>query len=386
MRTRPCAAVPGRWSAVFPRPRSQPLVGHLGRWGLEPLALLDEGARLGPVFELRLWRRAIVGYQPDFNRRVLRDLDAFCSKGSLSALTPYLNGGIVLTDPPEHGPRRALLNPPLSRLALEPLNDRLAEVALRQAPVGRFDALAWSGTVVRTMLNAAFFAGRVDDTLLDAFLRPLHRSIPHPFLPRPFVRRRLVRAIEAQVANPIAGTLTAALANIPGAAEEIRIALAAGYDTTAHTLAWALWHLADSPDWRYTDTVPAVIDETLRLYPAGWLGSRITSRSVEIDGVRVPAGTLIMYSPYLTHRDPDRWPDPLAFRPQRFTDGRPAWAFIPFSAGPRTCLGAHLARAMLSAALRPFCHGDLGAVTPRPVPTTGLTLRPKGPVLVDRWA
>lgn len=369
---------------AFPRPRSQPMVGHLGRWGLEPLALLDEGARLGPVFELRLWRRAIVGYRPEFNRQVLRDLDTFRSKGSLSALTPYLNGGIVLTDVPAHASRRAQLNPPMSRPALGPLSDRLTGVALARLPTGRFDALVWSGAAVRSMLNAAFFAGRVDDQLLDAFLRPLHRSVPHPFLPRPLVRRRLQRAIEAQVADPVAGTLTAALAGIEGAAEEIRIALAAGYDTTAHTLAWALWHLADSPQWRVPNALPAAIDETLRLYPAGWLGSRITSRDVEIGGLGVPAGTLVLYSPYLTHRDPHLWSDPSEFRPERFVGGRPAWGFLPFSAGPRTCLGAHLARAMLLAALEPFTRGDLHPVTPRPEPTTGLTLRPRGPVVLFR--
>lgn len=359
-------------------------MGHLGRWGLEPLTLLSEGAQLAPVFELRLWRRAIVGYRPDFNRLVLRDLDTFRSRGSLSALTPYLNGGIVLTDVPAHGPRRAQLNPPMSRPALGALQDLLSSVASRQLPSGRFDALAWAGTVVRSMLNAAFFAGRVDDTLLDAFFRPLHRSAPHPFLPRPFLHRRLQRAIEAEVAAPAGGTLTAALAGIDEAAEEIRIALAAGYDTTAHTLAWAMWHLADSPQWRVSDALPAVIDETLRLYPAGWLGSRVTSRGVEIGETSVPAGTLVLYSPYLTHRDPELWADPLAFRPQRFTAGRPAWGFIPFSAGPRTCLGAHLARAMLLAALEPFTRGDLRAVSPRPTPTTGLTLRPRGPVLLSR--
>jgi len=348
------------------------------------LPLLDEGARLGPVFELRLWRRAIVGYRPDFNRQVLKDLDTFRSKGSLSRLTPYLNGGVVMTDVPAHGPRRAVLNPPMSRSALEPLHSRLRDVADAHLPIGPFDALDWSGNVVRSMLNAAFFDNRVDDHVLDAFLRPLHRSVPHPFLPRPVVRLRLRRAIEAQVADPVAGTLTAALADTDGAAEEIRIALAAGYDTTAHTLAWALWHLADSPQWQVPDGIPAVIDETLRLYPAGWLGSRITSREVVVAEAHVPAGTLILYSPYLTHRDPELWFDPLSFQPERFASGRPAWGFIPFSAGPRTCLGAHVARAMLTAALQQFMRGDLRALTPRPKAVTGLTLRPEGPVLLQR--
>lgn len=59
-----------------PAPATQRFVGHLGRWGQEPLTLLEEGARLGPVFSLRLWRRALVGYSPDWNRvRASRPLD-----------------------------------------------------------------------------------------------------------------------------------------------------------------------------------------------------------------------------------------------------------------------------------------------------------------------
>jgi hypothetical protein len=63
---------------------------------------------------------------------------------------------------------------------------------------------------------------------------------------------------------------------------------------------------------------------------------------------------MVLYSPLMTHRDPDLWPDPTAFRPDRFAGGRPAWAYVPFSAGRRTCLGAHLANYMLRVALDPF--------------------------------
>jgi cytochrome P450 len=50
---------------------------------------------------------------------------------------------------------------------------------------------------------------------------------------------------------------------------------------------------------------------------------------------------MVLYSPYLTHRDPASWTDPYAFRPERFDDGIAAWSYLPLSAGRRTCLGAH---------------------------------------------
>jgi cytochrome P450 len=91
---------------------------------------------------------------------------------------------------------------------------------------------------------------------------------------------------------------------------------------------------------------------------------------------------MVFYSPYLTHHDPRLWPDPETFRPERFERGRPAWGFIPFAAGARTCLGAPMARLMLRTALEPFHDRPLARVGGDPTPVTGITLRPKGPLLV----
>jgi cytochrome P450 len=370
--------------ATLPQPRATPGLGHLWRWTTDPVPLLAEGAGTGPVFQLRLWRPAVVGYRPEWNRAVLRDLDAFRSRGSLSGLTPYLAGGVVHTDQPRHDPRRRELNPHFHTRALAPLTDRLRQVAVAHQPFGTFEALAWSATVVRRMLNAALFGGALDDELLARFLAPLHRRNPAPLLPRPVLFRRLEAAIARVLADPPDATIGAALAGTPGAVEELRVALAAGYDTTAHTLAWAVWQLAGAPRWRDPECLPLVLDEVLRLYPAGWLGSRVASRDTTAAGVDIPAGTLVLYSPLLTHRDPRLWPDPTRFRPDRFQQPHAAWAFLPFSAGRRTCLGAHLARLMLRCALEPLGtgalerrHGDARVVA-------GITLRPLGPLLLRR--
>jgi cytochrome P450 len=370
---------------ALPQPTAQRLVGHLWRWTSDPLALLEEGAGQGPVFALRLWRRAVVGYRPDWNRAVLSDLDTFRSRGSLSGLTPYLNGGVVHTDVPRHADRRRDLNPHFSSRALAGTTDGLCELVDSALPSGPFDALAWAGRTVRRLLNLALFAGRLPDPLLAEFLAPLHRPPPHPLLPRPRLFHQVRASIAAALVDPPPDSLPAALAGLDGDAEELRIALAAGYDTTAHTLAWGLWHLAGAPEWRHTDGVDAVLDEVLRLYPAGWLGSRVAHRDTVADGVALSAGTLVLYSPYLTHRDPDLWSEPDRFRPDRFaTGGRPAWGYIPFAAGRRTCLGAHLARLMLRTALTAFCSGELTRIDGDPTPRTGLTLRPAGPLWLDR--
>ncbi len=374
--------------ARFPAPRPQPLVGHLGRFGIDPLALIEEGATLGKVFELRLWRRAVVGYSPEWNRLLLKDLDTFRSHGSLSQRTPYLAGGAVLTDAPEHRPRRAALNPAFHARALETLRDDLRDVVAARVPTGGFEASAWASRTVQAMLQRAFFGtGRsVDPALLARFVHPLDRPMPAPLLPRPLLFRAMTRAVADAVAVAPAGSLAAHVRDsVDRAVEEVRVSFAAGYDTTTHTLAWALWHLAGSPGWADPDLLPQVVDETLRMYPVGWLGSRETTRAVVYDGVEIPAGTLVFYAPWLTHHDPDLWPDPHRFDPGRFGGGSvPAWGLIPFAAGERTCLGAHLARLMLTTALEPFCDGRLTAVRGQPEVRTGLTLLPRGEMHLRR--
>jgi len=377
----------------LPEPAGLPALGHLWQWTVGPVRLLEDGARVGPVFRLRLWRPTLVGYSPEWNRAVLSDLATFRSHGSLSGLSPYLAAGIVHTDAPRHRTRRRGLTPHFSAHALGCMEDRLAAIAEARRPHGDFEALSWSAAVVQDMLNVALFGGALPAGLLSRFLRPLHRGLPAPMLPRPLVFRRVETAIAAALADPalgsIAARLTAAAADAsppgdhqadPETVEDLRVSLAAGYDTTSHTLAWAVWHLAAHPRWRDPQALPLFLDEILRLYPAGWLGSRVAARDCTAAGIQVPAGTLLLYSPYLTHHDPALWPGPHLIRPERFSSGYPAWSYLPFAAGPRTCLGTHLARLILRTALAPLCHGDLAQVAGDPGVAAGLTLRPRGPL------
>jgi cytochrome P450 len=367
----------------LPEPPGLPVLGHLWRWTTDPLRLLEDGARTGPVFRLRLWRPAIVGYSPDWNRAVLSDPDTFRSSGSLSGLTPYLSTGIVHTDPPDHLPRRRRLNRHFGARALDQLRPRLDQVAAASRPRGTFDARIWAADVVRHMLNTALFGGAVPDRLLARFLAPLDHRLPVPMLPRPRLFHSVDTAIRRVLDDPPVDSVAARLAGDPGAVTDLRVALAAGYDTTSHTLAWAAWHLAGRPSWRDPGRMPLLVDETLRMYPAGWLGSRVTARNGIAAGVPLAAGTLVLYSPYLTHHDPALWPEPHVFRPERFVTGRPEhWTYLPFAAGPRTCLGVHLARLILTAALTPFRDGSPRPLHGSPRLATGITLTPRGPLVL----
>jgi cytochrome P450 len=150
--------------------------------------------------------------------------------------------------------------------------------------------------------------------------------------------------------------------------DEILTMIVAGHETTASTLNW-VWYLisqhpevekklsnelntlstysefVDLPRFLYTRQV---IDETMRLYPAGWLLTRKALRNDQLGEYFVPAGTEIYVPPYFIQRHPDLWEQPDRFNPDRFgpdnASRRHRLATIPFSTGPRNCIGEHFAR------------------------------------------
>ncbi|MFC3720243.1 cytochrome P450 [Deinococcus metalli] len=374
---------------ALPEPPTRPGNGHLQDWALSPLALIEAGALAarrsgGDVFRLRLGLPAVVGASPAWNRRLLTDPGTFVSAGSFSRVVPYLAGGVILTDAPGHAPRRQLMNPGFGRAHLAALEAR-TRAALPAVPDGEFDALAWADHAVLRLLNAAYFGGEFDPGLLHAFLAPLRRPFPVPAWPRPLLFLRVdaeLRRLGHARLTAGGDDLLAVLAPLPGGLVEARVSLAAAHDTTTHALAYALWHVAREPQWHVPEHHPAVLREVLRLYPPGWMGSRRLARDVTWNGVRVPRGALALYSPYLSGRDPALWDAPLDFRPQRWADRPPPWAYLPFGGGERVCLGMHLAQMLI--------HGVLGALPPLravrgdPAPLPGLTLGPRGPLVVRR--
>lgn len=184
--------------------------------------------------------------------------------------------------------------------------------------------------------------------------------------------------------------------------DEVVTFLMAGHETTAHALAWA-WHaLARNAHVRERleeeldrelggkparledlDRLPytaAVIDETLRLYPPVWVVERTPLVDDEIAGYHVPVGSVVMVSEMVTHRHAAIWDSPLAFWPERFLHRDPPhrFAYFPFGAGPRQCIGAAFAlleaRLILATMAQRFRIEAIPGfpVVPEPV----ITLRP----------
>ena len=151
--------------------------------------------------------------------------------------------------------------------------------------------------------------------------------------------------------------------------DEVVTLLIAGHETVASSLTWSWYLLAQHPDAREAlrkeaqavlagripsyenlsklTTTRLIYDEALRLYPPAWLITRRAIAEDWIGGYQIPAGAVVVISPYAMHRRPELWPQPEQFMPERFTDeaveGRHRFGYIPFGGGPRLCIGNRFA-------------------------------------------
>uniref|UniRef100_A0A665T8V9 unspecific monooxygenase n=1 Tax=Echeneis naucrates TaxID=173247 RepID=A0A665T8V9_ECHNA len=150
----------------------------------------------------------------------------------------------------------------------------------------------------------------------------------------------------------------------------------AGYETSSSTLCFLAYSLATNPHIQKTlqeeidktfpekptyeglvqmEYLDMVMNESMRLYPIGNRLERIAKVSVEVNGVTIPKGTATVIPVYTLHRDPALWPEPEIFKPERFSkenkDNIDPYAFLPFGAGPRNCIGMRFALLMMKLAI-----------------------------------
>uniref|UniRef100_A0AAQ5YDI5 unspecific monooxygenase n=1 Tax=Amphiprion ocellaris TaxID=80972 RepID=A0AAQ5YDI5_AMPOC len=156
------------------------------------------------------------------------------------------------------------------------------------------------------------------------------------------------------------------------------IFLFAGYETTSSTLTFLAYNLATNPgvmkklqqeiDTTFPNQAPiqyqplmqmeyleGVINESLRLYPIAPRVERVAKGTVEINGIVIPKGMVVMVPTWPLHRDPDVWLEPEKFKPERFCkenkDSIDPYTYMPFGLGPRNCIGMRFALVMIRLAL-----------------------------------
>jgi cytochrome P450 len=188
--------------------------------------------------------------------------------------------------------------------------------------------------------------------------------------------------------------------------DQMATMIVAGHETTALTMFWSLYLLASAPTEQslvaqevadvdlsvenagaalaklpYTR---AVVSESLRLYPPAAAIARVSAADDSIGEVKIPAGSLVMISPWVLHRHAKLWSEPEAFDPSRFLADKPLahrFAYLPFGAGPRVCVGAQFALAEAALVLAKMMQRfEISLDDDEPVlPFTVITTQPDHP-------
>jgi cytochrome P450 len=277
---------------------------------------------------------------------------------------------------------------------------RLAMMTYFACPVDPFDIMGLPDFVprltrwkVRPMLN---FFDRAVDEIIETRRRKLAES------PDDVPRDMLTALLDAR--DPETGECM----NDIEVKANILTFIAAGQETTANALTWALYLVSNSPEWcerlraeseadidEWTDGLAdsfvdtrAVVDEALRLYPPITAIARTAGQRDELAGRTIEAGTMVVVSPYVVHRHRLLWDNPDLFDPTRFLPGAARrverYTFMPFGSGPRTCLGAAFAHQEVIIGLTLLLKNfELRLLPGQTVwPTQGITLRPRDPLLM----
>jgi cytochrome P450 family 135 len=404
--TVPRAATPPASRSLPPGP-PLPVPVQTAIWSRQARRLLYAGQdRYGDIFTLRILGETwVVLADPEAIKQVFtgdpRVFHAGEGNGQLAPpLGPY---SLLVLDEDEHIGQRKLLLPPFHGRRMQAYEATMTEIAEREVaswPTGepyalrpRMQALTLE-IILRTVFGARESEGM--DELREALRRYLDLlSDPKQLLPvvavgprrvrrLPWVRRAMDR-VDALIRREIAARRRATdldqrddiLSMLIGARhedgspmsddemrDELLTLLAAGHETTATSLAWAVERLARHPEklGRLRAEVrageddaylTATIQETLRLRPVISIVLRRLTEPVEIGGYELPAGVSVVPSIYLAHRNPKVYPEPQAFRPERFLETPPGtYTWIPFGGGVRRCLGAAFAQFEMAVVLR----------------------------------
>lgn len=356
---------------------------------------------------------------------------AFSKSLGTRVLRLLLGEGLLTSEYPQHRQMRRIVQPAFHRERIAGyvriMERDAAEVAERLPDGGTLDAHeAMTELTLRIATETLFGTDASDSaTLVRDALRLMMNEFPHmltPFgslrqrLPLPATRRfwksramldEIVYDLIAQrraTAPERADALSLLLAARDAEREdrpsdeqirdEIMTLFMAGHETTANALTWSLVLLSRDPAVAQRAAAAAdagdriyllrVVKEVLRLYPPAWIIGRESLRDVTLEGgVHVPAGTTVFMAPLLLHRRPDFFSDPERFNPDRWLDGEPPpFAYIPFGAGARRCIGEEFAwqeTVIVLEALLRTCRFEL--VGPREPEVAALvTLRPAGAV------
>jgi cytochrome P450 len=372
--------------SAIPGP-TEPVAWQTARWLARPIRFLEDNRRrYGDAFQVMFkgFRTPLVIVShPDVLRALYGERGHGMPPGRQITLKPLVGArSLLLLEGAEHLSRRRVMLPPFrgDRMrAYEPIMRSASARALASWPVGReFSAHASMQAITLDVILQAVFGvedparrARLHQLLGDLLAATTSMSLQVQVLfgrmaPLERLQER-ARAIDALLLEEIATrreapgedicSLLVAARFEDGSGmgdDEIRdqlmTLLMAGHETTATGLAWTLDLLVRHPDVLEEALdcseayLRAVVSESLRLRPVVPLAGRRLAVPLEVDGLSLPAGTDVTPAMWLTHTRPEAYPEPYAFRPERFLDDPPStYTWIPFGGGVRRCIGAPFA-------------------------------------------
>jgi len=405
----------------FPPGTRLPSAVQAAMYGLDPYGFLVRfQRRYGDLFTVTFpfFGRIVYVADPGLVKQLFTTSPEQLHAGEANAtvLEPALGPHSVLTlDEQPHMRQRKLLLPPFHGERIQRYGELIREVTLAEMeswPTGRPFALRpHTQTITLAVIMRAVFGVHDEERLrrfeglIETFARRVNMVTAFPPLRRNLGRwspwGRFLRAraaLDAFIYEEIAlrrgeagaeerdDILSLLLAardedGNPMSDEELRdelvTVLAAGHETTATALAWAVERLIRNPRAmrRLTESLPegdeyldATVRETLRARPVIVDVARKTTEPLRIGGYELPAGTFIGAATAALHYRPDLFPEPEEFRPERFLDGRADnYAWIPFGGGVRRCIGASFAEYEMRIVLRTILERThLRAPDPKP--------------------
>ncbi|MEV8525101.1 cytochrome P450 [Streptomyces sp. NPDC052000] len=412
-------------------PGAWPLLGHAWQLHSRPLEFLASLPAHGDLVRIGMGPSpAYVVCDPEAAHRMLADSRTFDKGGPFFDKARVLFGSsLPMAGWREHRWQRRQMQPAFQPDRIERyavvMGEEVDRMTARWRPGLRLDITEALTTLTLRIVTRSVLAAEAEDAAVAEVQRSLHTVIdgiyqrvmlplgPLYRVPTRANRRyrqacdRLHRAIDGIIAarraappgDDLVAMLLAAHDDDTGepmseadVRDQLMVMIGAGFETTANSLSFALWLISQHPEVEaqlhaeVDETLAGrtatpddldglaytrrVISEVLRMYPAGWFFTRVTTADTTLAGQALPAGTALLYSAYLLQHRPDLFPDPERFDPDRWLkpsgDSLPRGAHVPFGGGNRKCIGDQFALVEMTLALATVCtrwsvHPDPGA-------------------------
>jgi cytochrome P450 len=355
--------------------------------------------------EGELWRRQRRTLQPLFTPKAIIGL----ADGMMKATTRM----VERWEPSRKSGEPIDVHQESLRFAIDVIGRTMFSTELGEAGADLVDAYSEACVIINrhmtAMVTLPLWAPTPGNFRLRKALTTLHAHIDQ------LIRKRRAQGPSSAARGDLLDQLLAARDPETGEAmdeaqlkDEIINFFFAGHETSAEALTWTWYLLATHPevearlhaelDRVLVGRLPAyedlaqlsytrmVIDESMRLYPPVWSFPRAARERDVVDGFEIPAGALVFPCQLLTHHHPEFWPDPERFDPERFSpaqvDQRPKYAYYPFGAGARVCIGQHMALMELHLALATVASRYRLELVPGQAvePISAITLKPSRPL------